>query len=836
MRLRTKMALCASALATLTVLAVARDAPAGGSPQAGSVVRVLGARAERTLAPSSRQIGALVELPPGARAEDLGLDAVAPGIARLRGSAQAIARFSEAHSNLRIEVAPPLHTLLDKAGTWVNAGVARSAKGVDGTGVLVGVADTGLDVTHPDLLDENGKSRVAWILDLSLKPLGYHPELEAEFGIKDGTGRLVAGAVLTGAEIDAMVAANAGGLPGDEVGHGTHVTSLAAGNGGWNPHTPYVGMAPGAKIVFARVTRGASDGIENDDLVRGVQFIFDRADAEKKPVVANLSLGSDFGPHDGTLMWEALLASYVGPDKPGRALVVAAGNSGSIAETPVHQSVHVARKSTMRVPIETSGARGGAVQIWVAMRDGAALDVGLDGPDGTWIAPVADGNEAGKNTSAYNAGVVNGSSAPSGANEIPAASRGAVVLWTGAWPAGEYNIVLQGEGTADLFLEASGDAGPGSLGPAYFQSGVREGTINLPGTHPALIAVGCTVNRPNWVSIDDGPVALHVPLLDSAGGLVAPGHPTRLLYEGEVCWFSSAGPTVTGVAKPEISAPGGLVIAAMAKQAVPGTPGSVFTNPSCPPVTADGDPDPKCLQIDAHHAVGVGTSMSSPLVAGAIALLLQRDPTLTEDRITALLQAGAHRFRGLAPYEDQGGPGELDVLGALDALEQTRDGSLLLPSKDKSWLTLSADYVAADGSTPLVAILELRTADGEHRADMLGDRLQAVVKLDGQPTIPPAITRRAPGLYTFTVRPPPGYGGASLTFGATFDGEDVVTPKTLPVATDIWASDYGGSAKGGCASSPAPLSGARSPSRSRAPAGVALAALTLVLARRRSRP
>jgi hypothetical protein len=302
-------------------------------------------------------------------------------------------------------------------------------------------------------------------------------------------------------------------------------------------------------------------------------------------------------------------------------------------------------------------------------------------------------------------------------------------------------------------------------------------------------------------------VSLHVPLLDDTGGVPLAGHPTRSLEDGEMCWFSSAGPTVTGVPKPEISAPGGLVIAAMAKQAVPGTPGSIFSNGACPPLEKGGDPDPKCLQIDDRHAVAVGTSMSAPLVAGAVALMMQIDRTLTQDKVLALIQGGAHAFRGGAPFEDQSGPGELDVLGAIDALEQSANPALFLPSADTSWMTLSTDYVAADGSTPLTVILELRTQDGKHRADLLGDRLQSVVKLNGVPTNPPEIQRRGPGVFTYVVQPPPGLGGSSLTLGATFDGEDIVAPRTVPIATDIWASEYGPTTKGGCAVATRPSRG-----------------------------
>src|SRR5262249_37615128 len=148
----------------------------------------------------------------------------------------------------------------------------------------------------------------------------------------------------------------------------------------------------------------------------------------------------------------------------------------------------------------------------------------------------------------------------------------------------------------------------------------------------------------------------------------------------------------------------------LSRNATPGNPGSIFTSPTCP--TAKGSTtDKKCLQIDDNHAVAIGTSMSSPVVAGVVALLLQADPSLTQDKVLALLQAGAHRYRTSTPFDDQAGPGEVDAMGSLDALDQMKTPALYLPEAARSWLTLSADYVAADGSTPLTAIVELRTAD-----------------------------------------------------------------------------------------------------------------------------
>jgi subtilisin family serine protease len=60
-----------------------------------------------------------------------------------------------------------------------------------------------------------------------------------------------------------------------------------------------------------------------------------------------------------------------------------------------------------------------------------------------------------------------------------------------------------------------------------------------------------------------------------------------------------------------------------------------------------------------------GTSMASPHVAGAAALLISEDPTLTPEEVRAALRAGA-RDLGEAGWDSLYGAGALDVAGALD--------------------------------------------------------------------------------------------------------------------------------------------------------------------------
>ncbi|MDP9001334.1 MAG: S8 family serine peptidase [Myxococcota bacterium] len=779
-----------AALATWTTLAPAQSA------NGAAIVRLLGARAKDAFAPRGAPgMGAVVRLPANMRAADVGLQDLAPGFARLWGQPRGIVAFASAHPDLRVEVSPPLHLLLDTAAAYVGA-TAANASGYTGKNVLIGIADTGIDLTHPNFQDASGATRVEWLLDLSAPPIGKYPDLERQYGSTDMSGKLVAGAIWAKADIDALLASKgSSGLPKDEIGHGTLVASCAAGQ-----DARYRGVAPDAGLLIARITDPGTGAIGNDELLRGVKFLFDRADFRHQPVVVNLSIGTDFGPHDGTLAWEQALASHVGSTQPGHALVVAAGNSGSIAETPVHQSVHVSRGSTMRVPLTTRGAsQSGSVQIWVATHSSAELRVGLDGPDGTWISPVGNDTAVGKNTTSYDAAVYNGSQ-PTG-SPIPAESHGAVVVWQGQWPAGTYHVTLSGSGMADLYVMGTGDvANPGDVG---FADAVRESTINLPATHPEIIGVGCTINKKSWQSAGGGISLPSPPPLDTAGGEFDPNATPRDLFDGEPCWFSSAGPTLMGLPKPEILAPGAAIIGAMSQEAIPPVMTSIFTT-DCPSRNS-ARADPRCEQIDRTHGVSAGTSFSAPLVAGAVALLFERDPSLTQDDVRAALQGGAHRLRGTALFGDQAGAGELDVPGALAVVDRLHDPRLALPVRSESWMVLGADVYLADGSTPLEAIVELRTArvgNGTLTAadGFMDGRLAAYAFADGSRQVPPSLRRAAPGVWVATVQLPAGLGGSRLTVGVTFDGVDIVDAKSVPIATDVWNAEYPPSVRGGCAS------------------------------------
>jgi len=204
--------------------------------------------------------------------------------------------------------------------------------------------------------------------------------------------------------------------------------------------------------------------------------------------------------------------------------------------------------------------------------------------------------------------------------------------------------------------------------------------------------------------------------------------------------------------------------------------------------------------VDTSHGIASGTSFAAPMVAGAVALLLQRDPTLTSDAIIPLLQGGAHRIRGAIRHREQAGPGELDVLGALDALSQRTNSTERLPDRAQSWVAASADYAAADGA-PFHVFVQLRTADGRSADAFDPARLTPLVKFGDEVQLGVPTEHPAPGLWTYAVYAR-GRGGQRLTVGARFDGTDIVDPLAVPIATDPWTARYSSSVGGGCSSVP----------------------------------
>ncbi|HEY0701033.1 MAG TPA: S8 family serine peptidase, partial [Micromonospora sp.] len=102
-----------------------------------------------------------------------------------------------------------------------------------------------------------------------------------------------------------------------------------------------------------------------------------------------------------------------------------------------------------------------------------------------------------------------------------------------------------------------------------------------------------------------------------------------------VTYFSSRGPSISGGLKPEITAPGWQIVAARAAGTSMGTP------------------------VDAHYTSASGTSMATPHVAGAAAILAQQHPDWTPTRLKNHLISTAKTTAGVSVYEQGGGRTDL---------------------------------------------------------------------------------------------------------------------------------------------------------------------------------
>ncbi len=712
-------------------------------------------------------------------------------------TASELSALARSHPGWRFEWAPPRHVLLDKAAAWTRSIQFRAETARAGAGAVVGVIDTGIDPDHPDFQNLDGTTRIAWLLDFSRNPAGLHPDLEERYGCTT----LAPCAIYSAKDLDDAKQMGRS-VTSDSFGHGTHVTSLAAGNGLSTDPSRYIGVAPEAQLIIVRGDRGASGSFYDADILIGTSFVFERSEEMGLPAVVNLSLGSDFGAHDGSSALEEGLAEFVGDDFPGRAIVVAAGNSGAVydgllAKYPdpwgTHTEVHVPHSSSVRVPVITPKSQKdkttARVYIWVTSRPGDELEVGLDDSQGEWIPPLGYGRAAAFKRGELTVTIFNGAQSLDSPLSIPNA---AVVVLDGTWKAGEtFALRFEGHGSASIWLQSDGDLSPnaGSVG-ALVPRALKEGTINLPGSHPELIAVGATINRLSWPTRDGSVIKV-----SSFGSVENP--PT----DG-TAYFSSAGPNASGVLKPDISAPGAFLVGAMSRLADPAHTNAtgIFSGAG---VCASGV---DCLVVDDFHAVTTGTSMAAPQVAGAVALLLEGDPSLTQSRVRALLQAGAHRLSGRIGLEQQVGAGGLDTLGALEAqlLEGGVAGEVADPDPDKSWMSVAPSFAHPDPAWPFEVYVELRTSSGHIADEVTSEQLDLLV---GNGKLSEPLTRIAPGLWRARVAADAGSGGQHMSLLTRFRGQTLMS-RSLPIAVDAHLVDVVPRARGGCSHAPAdPSSG-----------------------------
>ena len=204
---------------------------------------------------------------------------------------------------VRLTASKRLRPFLQKARQVTGVDRVHAGDNLDtpftGKGIVIGVIDQSFEFKHMGFLDENGKSRIKMLWDRS-------KDIEKDIQSK-------AAPVYN---VDALTKTHETYDPGS--GHGTHVTNIAAGSK--HADNPFYGVAPKADIVVI------PSSFENTEIIEDIRAVKAYASREHKPWVANLSLGSVIGPHDGSTDYDQAI-DRMAQDKGG-IVVGAMGNEG----------------------------------------------------------------------------------------------------------------------------------------------------------------------------------------------------------------------------------------------------------------------------------------------------------------------------------------------------------------------------------------------------------------------------------------------------------------------------------------------------------------------------
>jgi subtilisin family serine protease len=202
-------------------------------------------------------------------------------------------------------------------GVWhadVNTGALTSIPSATGKGVIVAIMDTGIDYTHPMFLSQftpTKKTRILKIWDQGLTPSAVTDCPDKSLLASDDTY----GVEFDSTKIEAALNGGADLDHKDCEGHGTHVAGIAAGGTTFTPvfgDATKVGVAPEADILVVKYldtpekifyqladnSTGAEVGWSSR-FEDGVLYCLRTARQLGKPVVINMSFGEDSLPGDG---------------------------------------------------------------------------------------------------------------------------------------------------------------------------------------------------------------------------------------------------------------------------------------------------------------------------------------------------------------------------------------------------------------------------------------------------------------------------------------------------------------------------------------------------------
>jgi subtilisin family serine protease len=313
-----------------------------------------------------------------------------------------------------------------------------------------------------------------------------------------------------------------------------------------------------------------------------------------RPAVVNLSLGGHADAHDGTDSLSQIIDAESGP---GRIVCCAAGNEGN---DNIHGQSVVLPGSTrrMRFTVPNQGVGIALLNGWYP--GNCSFEVAVRTPGGfvTPFQPIITGGNPVQSYSLVDAQVVIATPGPDPANgdhNFFVQLRGvrARPVTGGVW-----QLLLRNTSTTDGRVDVWTLDGQPITQVIFTGTSAKDSMkIGSPGASKRAITVASYTTKVEYIDIDNR--------LREVG-----------LDLDDISDFSSEGPLRNGEQKPDLAAPGAMITSAL---------------------SADSRPS-RGSMVNTKYMVNAGTSMATPFLAGIVALLLERDPSLEPEVVKELLR------------------------------------------------------------------------------------------------------------------------------------------------------------------------------------------------------
>ena len=518
---------------------------------------------------------------------------------------------------------PPLGVLAPISRLAPEAIVRGGLNGLTGKGVIVAVIDSGLDFRHPDFItvDSSGNpsSRLLYYWDTF--PESNVPSVAgapAPLAYPNGTP---AGKLYTRQRLNEELRGNLRRIPDpDPNSHGTAAAGVAAGNGRASSGR-WVGVAPDADLIGVRI--GSRDGtIPNMFLLNAiVQWLFQVASAERKPLVISCSFGGQHGARNGQSVFERHLGSHFENSPPGRAILIAAGNE---------------RQKALHAQLRFGGSTAYGTLAWCGAQKNSLLQLFFSAPNQTVsasdivIEPLKLGFPPGSSGDCGPAAAVGILQAdPLESNQITRELEGALLVAPGP---GGLKIYSRSGRTVNLHAYFA----VMSATPSFFYESITIAGKGFPVRRMAeQIAMPGTTRYALTIGSYDFNDQFNGQPMRACRQVVTPG---------QLSCYTNPGFSRDAVIKPEITAPG-----------------EFYTTPSAR--LTDGTlAAPDASDSSGSYRWFNGTSAATPYAAGVVALMLQKNPNLTIFDVKSYLMRNATRDTITEATPNQNwGYGKLDL-------------------------------------------------------------------------------------------------------------------------------------------------------------------------------